>query len=185
MSISLRSNQFIDPRHLFEGNLGSWIRLILYCGLFITLVNSVFSYLPQFRDNPYAKKLGTFLGFILGIGLFLAEKIFNFNFESFAFLGIWFVIILFGIVAFGLFRAGMSADKATALAYCVIYLSFLAISPSLFDSINNFFPLLNLILFLLFIYLAVSAISGLVKSKIPNLKSMANSLKKNALHYDG
>lgn len=183
MAPGLRSFDLIDPNQFLQGNLGEWVKVILFVGLFIALVNAVFTLLPQFKNNPYRNKLAMFLGLILGLGLYTAQRLYNFNFQSFGFISIWFIIFLIGIVSVGLFRMGMDLGKAVALSYCVIYLSFLAISPSLFDAISTFFPLLNIVLLLVFFYLAFTSIASLVKGKTPNIKELAGKLQRT--HFTG
>ena len=104
-------------------------------------------------EKKYGKAVVTFVGIILGIGLFKAKEIYHFNLESFGFLAIGLIIILMGFVAYGLIKLGMSRGNAIALTYCVMFLSFFFLSPSLFDTISEAFPLMNLIFIVLFVYM--------------------------------
>jgi len=151
MAVHLRRFIPYAPEKLLEGPVGDWIIIILLCGLFIAIAGAV---LPKrLTENRAGKALTIFIGLILGIGLYMAKGIYNFNFESFGFLGIWLIVVLCGMVTFGLFKFGMRPDIAFALTYCVIFLSFSLITPSLFDSIAESFPFLNLIFFGTFFYL--------------------------------
>lgn len=109
----------------------------------------------RLTEKRYGKALVVTLGLILGIALYMSKDLYNFNFESFGFVSIWLLIVLVGLVTFGLFRYGMRIDTAFALTYCVIYLSFSMLTPSLFDSIADSFPLLNLIFLIVFGYLLI------------------------------
>ena len=116
--------------------------------------------MPHFKDNHYAKKLAFFLGLILGVGLFMAEKHLNFNIESFSFMSVWFIVILFGLLAFGMFRTGMGSKQAFGVSYCIIFLSFIVITPTLYDSIILALPFLSVFLWLMFIVSAYFVVSG-------------------------
>jgi len=128
-----------------------WVTIILICALFICICGAV---LPKrLTERRYGKALVICTGLLLGVGLYMAKDLYNFNFESFGFMSIWLIAVLCGMVAFGLFRYGMKPDIAFALTYCVMFLSFSLIAPSLFDAIADSFPFLNSVFFICFIYL--------------------------------
>ncbi|MFC1591680.1 hypothetical protein ACFL43_04075 [Thermodesulfobacteriota bacterium] len=163
MAISLRRFIPAAPEDFLEGSIGEWVVIILLCCLFIALCGAV---LPKrLTENRYGKPLIVSLGLILGVGLYMSKDIYNFNFESFGFVSIWLIIVLVGFVTFGLFRYGMRIDTAFAMTYCVIYLSFAMITPSLFDSIADSFPIMNMIFLLTFGYLLVRIIIKIVSRK--------------------
>ena len=151
MAVSLREFIPFRPDEILSGPYADWALLILFCGLFIAIAGAV---LPKhLSEKRYGKAVVVFAGIILGIGLFKAKEIYHFNLESFGFFAIWLIIILMGFVAYGLIKMGMAKGNAIALTYCVIFLSFFFLSPSLFDSISASFPLINLIFIILFIYM--------------------------------
>jgi hypothetical protein len=153
MAIHLRRFLPAAPEEFLEGPIGEWVIIILLCGLFIAICGAV---LPKrLTEKRYGKALVVFLGLILGAGLYMAKDLYNFNFESFGFAAIWIIIFLVGLVSFGLFRFGMRIDTAFALTYCVMYLSFAMLTPNLFDSIADSFPLINLITLIAFVYLLI------------------------------
>ena len=151
MAITLRRFMPYAPEEFLEGRFGEWVIIILLCALFIAITGAV---LPKrLTEHRYGKALVVCTGLVLGIGLYMAKDIYNFNFESFGFLAIWIIAVLLGLVTFGLFRMGMRPDISFALTYCIMYLSFSLITPSLFDSIAESFPFLNGVFLLCFIYL--------------------------------
>lgn len=153
MAISLRRFIPAAPEEFLEGPIGEWVIIILLCGLFIAVCGAV---LPKrLIEKRYGKALVVFLGLILGVGLYMSKDMYNFNFESFGFVAIWIIIFLVGLVTFTLFRWGMKIDTAFALTYCVMYLTFAMLTPSLYDSIADSFPLMNLIFLIVFGYLGI------------------------------
>ena len=133
-----------------QGNLGEWFFLILFSVLFMAIAGIV---LPKrLTEHRFGKTLVVSLGLLLGLGLFSARKIFHFNFESFGFLGLGIVIFLLGIVTFGLARIGMRKDLAISFSYCMMFLTFRMVSPSLYDAIAESLPILNLLFVLTFLY---------------------------------
>ena len=119
------------------GKYSEWIELILYCVMFIAIAGVA---LPKNLTNRrFGRPLVTAVGLVLGIGLYRAKDLFNFSFESFAFMGIWMIIILFGVLFFGMMKGlKVRPDIAFALTYCTIFISFLAIRPTLFDAVAQF-----------------------------------------------
>ncbi|MBW1856258.1 MAG: hypothetical protein JRJ00_16595 [Deltaproteobacteria bacterium] len=151
--MAVRLRRFIPaaPEEFLQGPLGEWVIIILLVALFIAISGAV---LPKrLTERRYGKALVICTGLLLGVGLYMAKDLYNFNFESFGFMSIWLIAVLLGMVAFGLFRYGMKPDIAFALTYCVLFLSFSLIAPSLLDSIAQSFPLLNGVFFICFIYL--------------------------------
>lgn len=156
MAISLRKFVPFNPEQILAGPYGDWIILVLFCGLFVAVAGAV---LPKhLTEKRYGKAVVTFVGIILGIGLFKAKEIYHFNLESFGFLAIGLIIILMGFVAYGLIKLGMSSGNAIALTYCVMFLSFFFLSPSLFDAISAAFPLMNFIFIVLFFYMLIKSL---------------------------
>jgi len=151
----------------FLSNYHGWIELILFVVLFTSIAGIA---LPsRLTQGRHGRILIGSLGLILAVALYNAKKLFNFSFESFAFLGIWMVIIVFALVFFGLVRGlGMRADIAFPLTYCTVFVSFLAIKPTLYDSIATFLPILNGIFIVGFIYLLFQLLSKMfMHSKSP------------------
>ncbi len=148
--MAVRLRRFIPaaPEEFLEGPLGEWVVITLLCALFIAIAGAV---LPKrLTEKRYGKALVICTGLLLGFGLYKAKDIYNFNLESFGFMSIWLIAVLLGMVAFGLFRYGMKPDIAFALTYCVMFLSFSLIAPSLFDSIADSLPFLNSVFFICF-----------------------------------
>jgi len=164
----------VDPHELLSGTYGEWVKIILFCGLFIALAGAV---LPKrLTEKRYGKALTVFTGLILGLGLYTAQNLYNFNFESFGFLAIWLIVILTAFVTFGLMRMGMRKDIALSLTYCVMFLTFFLMTPSIYDSIAGSFPILNLAFLLAFLYLAGTLFYKMFAHKKDTLKS-AKELK--------
>jgi len=152
MRVSLRKFMPIDPHELLSGTYGEWVKIILFCGLFIAITGAV---LPKrLTEKRYGKAVTVFTGLILGLGLYTAQNLYNFNFESFGFLAIWLIVIITAFVTFGLMRMGMRKDIALSLTYCVMFLTFYLMTPSIYDSIAESLPILNLAFLLAFLYLA-------------------------------
>jgi len=174
MAVSLRKFMPVDPHELLSGTYGEWVKIILFCGLFIALAGAV---LPKrLTEKRYGKALTVFTGLILGLGLYTAQNLYNFNFESFGFLAIWLIVILTAFVTFGLMRMGMRKDIALSLTYCVMFLTFFLMTPSIYDSIASSFPILNLAFLLAFLYLAGTLFYKMFAHKKDTLKS-AKELK--------
>ena len=174
MAVSLRKFMPVDPHELLSGTYGEWVKIILFCGLFIALAGAV---LPKrLTEKRYGKALTVFTGLILGLGLYTAQNLYNFNFESFGFLAIWLIVILTAFVTFGLMRMGMRKDIALSLTYCVMFLTFFLMTPSIYDSIAGSFPILNLAFLLAFLYLAGTLFYKMFAHKKDTLKS-AKELK--------
>lgn len=156
MSFSIRRMIPVEPQELLHGPMAEWVQLILLCAIFIAVSGAV---LPKrLTQNRYGKGLVVSLGLMLGVGLFLAKDIIKFNFESFGFLAAFIIILLTAFVTFGLARMGMRKDIAVSLTYCIMFLSFSIITPTLFDTITEAFPFLNLLMIGAFFYLAGSMI---------------------------
>jgi len=180
MAVSLRRFTPIDPHDLITGVLGEWLQIILFCGLFIAIAGAV---LPKrLTEKRYGKALVVFTGLILGIGLYMAKNIYNFNFESFGFLAIWLIVILTGFVAYGLMRMGMRGDIALSLTYIVIFLTFFLMTPTLYDSIATSFPLLNGIFILAFGYMVVTLLIKMF-GKGKSSKELARDLKPSSTNF--
>lgn len=151
MASVLRTYAPIDPRDLLSGDWGEWVLITILCGLFIAIVGA---FLPKhITEKRYGKALVTFLGLIMGGGLYLAKDLYNFDLESFGFWAFGLIIIVAMIVTFGLTRIGASKPTAIALSYCLVFLTFVMKEPSLFDSIAETMPVLNLIFYLLFFFM--------------------------------
>lgn len=151
MSIALRRFMPYEPLEFLKGPIGEWVTLILLCGLFIAVAGAV---LPKrLTERRSGKAVTVFLGLIMGIGLYSSRKLFNFNFESFGFLAIWIIVLLMIMATYGLAKLGMSKDIAVSLTYCITFMTFYIMSPSLFDAFADSLPILNGIFFLAFFYL--------------------------------
>jgi hypothetical protein len=170
----LRKFMPVDPHELLSGTYGEWVKIILFCGLFIALAGAV---LPKrLTEKRYGKAVTVFTGLIFGIGLYTAQNLYNFNFESFGFLAIWLIVILTAFVTFGLMRMGMRKDIALSLTYCVMFLTFFLMTPSIYDSIAESFPILNLAFLLAFLYLVGTLFYKMFAHSKTTLKS-AKELK--------
>lgn len=151
MAVGLRRFMPHGPLELLRGPVGEWIVLILLCGLFIAIAGAI---LPKrLTEKRYGKAVTTFVGLILGIGLFMSKKLLNFNLESFGFLAIFIIIILMFLVTYGLLKMQFNKDMAIGITYCMIFLTFYVMTPSLFDAIADSLPILNGIFFLTFFYI--------------------------------
>ena len=71
---------------------------------------------------------------------------------------------------------GMRKDIALSLTYCVMFLTFFLMTPSIYDSIASSFPILNLAFLLAFLYLAGTLFYKMFAHKKDTLKS-AKELK--------
>jgi len=163
--MAVRLRRFIPaaPEEFLQGAFGEWVTIILICAFFVAVCGAV---LPKrLTEKRYGKALVICTGLLLGVGLYMAKDLYNFNLESFGFMSIWLIAVLCGMVAFGLFRYGMKPDIAFALTYCVMFLSFSLITPSLFDSIAESFPFLNSVFFICFIYLGGRILFKIFKRK--------------------
>jgi hypothetical protein len=155
----------ISPKELLAGAYGEWIILIMLCGLFIALSGAV---LPErLTRSRQGKALYTIVGLILGLGLFASRKLFNFNLESFGFLAIWLIIILAMFVTYGLAKTGMRKDLAFTFSYCLMFMTFYMLTPSMVDVISEKVPLLYFILLIAFVYLVGNLVFKMFKN--PNM----------------
>ena len=151
MAVRLRSFVPFSPMEYLQGAAGEWFFLILFTVFFMAIAGAV---LPKrLTEHRFGKALVISIGLILGAGLFRSRDIFHFNLEPFGFLGIGFVVLVMGIITFGLARIGMRKDMAIAFSYCLMFLTFRMVSPSLYDAIAESLPILNLIFLVTFIYL--------------------------------
>lgn len=152
MPLTLRTFTPYSPSELLNGKTGEWIILALFVVLFIAISGAV---LPRrLTGGRFGKALIITLGSILGLGLFKARHLFHFNFESFGFLAIALIILLLSFVTYGMMRIGFRKDISIALSYCLMYLTFALVTPSLYDAFAEHIPILNGIFLLGFIYLA-------------------------------
>jgi len=158
---------------------GDWIILIFLCGIFITIAQT---FLPErITSKRSGKLLSTFLGLSMGIGLYSAKKAYNFNFESFGFLGIVLIVILLAVVTFGVTSMKMKKSHAVALTYCVMFLTFYLMTPSIYDSFAGSLPILNLLFIIAGIYFMVTGIFGSLN--IPtSTKTSAADLSHSEIH---
>jgi len=162
-----------DPLELLRGPIGEWVVLILLCGLFIAIAGAV---LPKrLTEGRYGKAVTIIVGLILGIGLFMTRKLYNFNLESFGFLAIFIIIILMFLVAYGLLKMHFNKDMAIGISYCMIFLTFYIMSPSLFDTFAETLPILNGIFFFTFIYIIGKFIYNMLKGTGEGLKDKIKS----------
>ncbi|MFC1813663.1 hypothetical protein ACFL03_13345 [Thermodesulfobacteriota bacterium] len=140
----------VEPTELLRGPVGEWVIVILLCALFIAIAGVT---LPaSLTEKRYGKALITIVGLILGVGLYMAKDLYNFNLESFGFLAIALIIIVAMFVTYGLIKKGASKTVASAVTYCLMFLTFFLMTPSIFDSFAKSFPLLNLFFFLAFFF---------------------------------
>jgi hypothetical protein len=169
MSASLRNFIPFQPEEILNGPYGDWIFLLVFISLFIGVSGAV---LPKHltENNRYGKTVVVFCGIILGIGLFKAKDIYNFNLESLGFMAIWLIVFCMGLVVYGLSKMGMNKSTAISVTYCIMFLSFFLLSPSLFDAISQAFPLVNLIFIVLFFYMLAKPFYSIFANKNP-LKS--------------
>ena len=173
MPIRLRKFLPYEPLELLKGPIGEWVVLILLCGLFIAIAGAV---LPKrFTEGRYGKAVTIIVGLILGVGLFMTRKLYNFNFESFGFLAIFIIIILMFLVTYGLLKMHFNNDMAIGISYCMIFLTFYIMSPSLFDTFANTLPILNGIFFLTFFYIIGKLIYNMLKGTGEGLKEKIKS----------
>ena len=151
---------------------GDWIILIFLCGIFITIAQT---FLPErITSKRSGKLLSTFIGLSMGIGLYSARKAYNFNFESFGFLGIVLIVILLAIVTYGVTSMKMKKSHAVALTYCVMFLTFYLMTPSIYDSFAGSLPILNLLFVIAGIYFIVTGIFGSLITPKSTATSAAN-----------
>ena len=137
---------------------GDWIILIFLCGIFITIAQT---FLPErITSKRSGKLLSVFIGLSMGVGLYSAKKAYNFNFESFGFLGIALIVILLAIITFSITSMKMKKSHAVALTYCVMFLTFYLMTPSIYDSFARSLPILNLLFVIAGIYFIMSGIFG-------------------------
>lgn len=173
MSIGIRRFMPHGPLELLRGPFGEWVVLILLCGLFIAIAGAI---LPKrLTEKRYGKGVTIFVGLILGIGLFMSKKLLNFNLESFGFLGIFIIIILMFLVTYGLLKMQFNKDMALGITYCMIFMTFYIMTPSLFDTIADSLPILNGIFFLTFFYILGKTIFNLFKGTGDGLKDRIKS----------
>jgi len=173
MPIRLRKFLPYEPLELLNGPIGEWVVLILLCGLFIAIAGAI---LPKrLTEGRYGKAVTIIVGLILGIGLFMTRKLYNFNFESFGFLGIFVIIILMFLVTYGLLKMHFNKDMAIGISYCMIFLTFYIMSPSLFDTFANTLPILNGIFFLTFFYITGKLVFNMLKGTGEDLKDKVKS----------
>jgi len=150
MSISLRTFEPVMPSELLNGVYGEWIIMGLLSFFFIAVAGVT---LPKHLTNrKYSKPLIVTIGLILGIGLYKAIDIYNFNFESFGFAAIFILIIIVSFIVYGIVKSQLRKDLAITVSYCIMFLTFFLMTPSLFDSISKSLPILNGIFILCFIY---------------------------------
>jgi len=138
-----------SPMELMTGPVGEWISLIVVTAMFIALA---YATLPKhLSQNKKGKALAVTVGLIMGLGLYMVKRTFNFTFESFGLFAIFIIIFIMSLILYNLLKQQFSKEISVCLTYSVIFLSFFMISPSLFDAFSYSFPLLNGILFLTFI----------------------------------
>jgi hypothetical protein len=165
MVTSLREFIPIKPDELINGPLAEWLLIILFCGLFMGISGAV---LPKhLTEKRYGKLIIVFTGIILGVGLYKSQELYNFNLESFGFMAIWLVLLVMGFVIYGLTKMGVKKSTALALTYCVMFMSFFLLSPSLFDTILQSVPWLAIVFVILFVYLIGKMLFGIFGGKNP------------------
>ena len=141
--------------------------LLLLCGLFIAIAGAIF---PKcLSEKRYGKAVTIFVGLILGIGLF------NFNLESFRFLAVFLIIVLMFLVTYGFLKMQFKKEIAVSITYCMIFLTFYIMSPSLFDTFVETLPILNGIFFLAFFYILGKLIFNMVKETGEGVKDKIRS----------
>ena len=73
-----------------------WLKLILYCIFFVFIVMVI--------SRKKNKTPAIITGSMIGIGLFIADRIYTFTFEHFVLAGIIFMIFLAGLVSYPIFN---------------------------------------------------------------------------------
>ena len=147
--------------------------LLLLCGLFIAIAGAI---LPKrLSEKRYGKAVTIFVGLILGIGLFRSKKLFNFNLESFRFLAVFLIFVLMFMVTYGFLKMQFKKEIAVSITYCMIFLTFYIMSPSLFDTFVETLPILNGIFFLAFFYILGKLIFNMVKETGEGVKDKIRS----------
>ncbi len=171
---SLRKLVPWKPDDILNGPYGDWITIILLSALFIAVAGIA---LPKhLTEKRYGKALVTIVGIMLGLATYKSMDMYNFSFESFGFLAIWIMLIIMGLVFFGLAKMGFRPDLAFALTYCVMFLTFWFMTPSLYDAISESLPLLNGIFLAAFLYLAGNLLLKIFR-KGKSLRKAANGLR--------
>jgi hypothetical protein len=132
----------------------------------------------RFEQSRYLRVLITTIAIMFAVGTYFSiyKGWLKFSFEGFGFLGVVLVFIVALFIVIGLIRAyGVKASKALSIGYALFYISIWAVSPSILDTIDEVFPLLNIILLFLFIVSVIKAMAVFINnSKSPI--SMANEL---------
>jgi hypothetical protein len=139
-----------SPSEILSGPLGEWVTIILLSALFVAIAGAA---LPKrLTESKTGKSLVTILGIFLGVALYQARDLLNFNYESFGFFSIGLIIVVAFMTMYGLTKFGFKNKRlAFALSYTIIYLTFAMIAPSLYDSFAESISVINGLLAILFI----------------------------------
>ena len=125
--------------------------LFVFAGIFIS---SAKLFLPKrMTQGSAGKVLTASVGIGLTIGLYSVISLYNVSLASFGFLGNMMVILIFAFM-FNRMLKGFEAEKSIAFSatYAVLFMSFLFIEPTLFDSIaGSGMPWLNGIATIIFV----------------------------------
>lgn len=101
----------------------------------------------------------------LTAGFMAMERTLGFSLRSFGGIGAGIFIFLVGLVLFGFLRtAGLHFGNALSLSYGIVYLSMMAVVPSVFDFIADTAPFINGILGLIFLFTLGKLIYSFFKS---------------------
>ena len=179
--------QFLDPFTYikpgpFISEYSDWILFSLLLVLFISAAGIGLH--KRFQGNQYLKPLIISLGLLMATGTYYSiyRGWLYLNMEGFGFFGAIIVLLLIFFILFGMIRGyGMRLSNALPIAFSLFYISLWAVSPNIFDTIAQIFPLLNGILLIIFIASVIKSISAFFRySKSP--LSSATKLSRSEIH---
>lgn len=156
--------------------------------LFVFFFGVVYVNLPRiYTEHPKGKFVVIAIASILALGLFYAKPYVNFFFESFAIIGFILIITVMFLMMFNLVRQ-FNADKSIAFtfSYSLIFVSFLILSPSLFDTLEKTIPslvsILSILFILSFLFLIYKAFEYIFKGFKTDSKGWAGHLRHKTIH---
>ncbi|MBC2714925.1 MAG: hypothetical protein HF978_06410 [Desulfobacteraceae bacterium] len=170
-----------DRLHIgpFISKYSDWILFTLLLFLFWAVAGIALR--KRFEDSRHLRILVTSVALLLSVGTYYSiyEGWLHLSLEGFGLFGAAIVFIVIFFIIFGAIRAyGMRLSNALPLGFLLFFVSLWAISPNMFHTLNEKFPLANTLLGLLFLVSLFKIIAAFFMHSGPKPSETAKDLRR-------